>query len=352
MKSQNKRVLLNTGCFRTVLQSTAVSISLLLVPIALAEGGNNSPQVTIQNNTMTSQGAGVAINGSANNSTINSNQNTLTTGTNNNQLSSPATGGNSVLLLPRNPLPLSNAALGRSNFGVQFGVQNNPILGGLSTPGLLGGGQSALGWFAQAALTVPFGKIPDGVLNNTQSTQLDELRQKDLEDRRNIFGNLSAPTTSDDASQPYNTKVNAKVVGMGAYNYATIPSSKISLPESLENGSGITDLKVAQPKLLALTPAEVFTKPLNLGSKVGVIEAGNEYAYLGHTHSGWVKILLPNGIEGWTSSRFEYIKRDYTQIDALAVDPTMAKREKTASLLSSDKNEKMEKKTAHVQDVP
>lgn len=289
-------------------------------------------------NIMQAKETGVAVNGDADGASINSNKNVLSTGNNTNMnliaptLLTPTTssggggglgvGGNAVLMLPRNPLPLPNAMLGRSNLGVQFGLQNNPILSSL---GRFGGNQSALGWFLQAGLTIPFGKVPD-TLVNPRNAQLDDARQKSLEASRNVLGDIvpKAPSGVD-----VKTDLNGKIVGMGAYNYSTIPSSKINLPDSLNT---LTEggVKLAPPKLLAISPADVFSKPLNTGERVGVIEVGSEYPYLGHTRSGWIKVLLPNGMEGWTSTRFEYIKHDFTEIDTLALDPNAGKKEKTA----------------------
>ncbi len=319
---------------KTILISMACLHVLTTLPLALAA---NTPSSQIQAQNATN--AGVAVNGAVTGSNLNNNQNSLTTGNNANLnlLNPNAVGGNggaSVLMLPRNPLPLSNALLGRSNFGVQFGLQNNPILGNLS--GLGGGSQNALGWFLQGGVTIPFGKIPEPLKNDAQAAQLDNMREQNLERRRNIFANVDPGNNNNTSNGTnYSTTVQGKVAGMGAYNYATIPSSKINLPAGLQDAT--TDLKSAQPKLLALSPADVYSKPLNVGEKIGVVEVGSEYPYLGHTHSGWVKILLPNGSEGWTSTRFEYIKHDYTEIDSLALDPEVVKNMKTAIHLPVDK---------------
>jgi hypothetical protein len=225
-------------------------------------------------------------------------------------------------MLPRNPLPLGNAGLGRSNFGLQFGLQNNPILSGLGR-----GGGNALGWFMQAGLTIPFGKIPDIYRNQASQPSLDtDVRQARQEQQRNLF-NPGGPNNS---MQPgsIKTNVNGRIMSMGAYNYATIPNTKIPLPDNLSGA--VSDLKLQSPKIVALTSAEVYSKPLNVGEKIGTVEVGNEYAYLGHTKSGWVKLLMPNGKEGWTSTTFEYLKNDYTEIDDLALSVPSVKREKTA----------------------
>ncbi len=315
---------------------------------AQQEGGQSGNQNFQANQT------GVAINGDATGSSVVNNENHITTGsnTNQNQLNSNNTnlnsnanmsqnlnqsynqnllqpvliapsnavggqgvGGNSMLVMPRNPLPLPNANLGRSNFGLQFGLQNNP---GLSS---FAGRQNALGWFLQAGLTIPFGKIPD-VYRNPQLGKLDDVRRETMDRERQVFGNVSpnAPQVS--------TSVQGKVVGLQAYNYSTIPSPKVAIPTNIE--SAATEARAHQPKLLALKPGEAFTRPLDTGEKLGVVEVGREYAYLGHTRSGWIKILLPNGKEGWTNAQFEFIKYDYTEIDALADNVIFNPQQKTA----------------------
>ena len=299
-------------------------------------------------NAMISQDTGVAVNGSANDSSINNNQNTMTNGNNTNTnliaptsvnlsdtrvnpvLYSPTQGGNSVMVMPRNPLPLPNAALGRSNFGFQFGAQNFPGMGGLT------GNGNALGWFMQGGVTIPFGKIPDA-FNTAKNSRLDDIRQDSQDRERMVFGNLQPRGQN---TNQVKTDVQGKVMGLGAYNLSTLPASKINLPGQSPE-SLIGEIKLPQPKVLALEPADVYTKPLNTGEKIGAIDVGNEYPYLGHTRSGWVKLLLPNGMEGWTSTHFEYIKNDFTEVDSLAVDPQVAGREKTAKL--PDKNQKGER---------
>jgi hypothetical protein len=57
---------------------------------------------------------------------------------------------------------------------------------------------------------------------------------------------------------------------------------------------------------------------------MAMIEPGVEYPYLGHTQTGWIKILLPNGIPGWSKTAFEYIKFDYTEVDELREGVTVA----------------------------
>lgn len=355
-----------TGRFTRKLHHNLLVVSLLVGTIlapafsipAQAEtvtGAGNTVNNQVTNNTsnttennLQAKDTGVAVNGGVSGSSINSNANNLTTGNNTNlNVISPETtirnaiaggsgvGGNSVLMMPRNPLPLPNAALGRSNFGLQFGLQNYPVLGNL---GSLGGKQGALGWFMQAGLTVPFGKIPEPYQTG-QMAKLDDMREESLARSRNVFGKL-APTGKpalDVNGKGYDTKVQGKIVGMGAYNYSTLPSAKINLPAG---DSALDAEKLTQPKLLALSPAEVYDRPLNTGEKVGVVEVGNEYAYLGHTKSGWIKVLLPNGKPGWTSTRFEYIKNDFTEIDSLALDPKAGGREKTAISLPNTLKDK------------
>lgn len=306
---------------------------------------NNAP-----NNNLQAEDTGVAINGEVKDSTVNNNKNDLTTGNNTNlNLIAPSTsvntptqnaaaalgglGGNAVLMMPRNPLPLSNAALGRSNFGLQFGLQNNPILGGLNG---FGGNQNALGWFLQGGVTIPFGKIPDVL--RAKNAQFDDLRQQHMDQQRHVIGQIAPSNSQKDVDGfGYQKKVKARVSGMSAYNYNTIPSSKITLPDDM-SAIGLEG-KLAPPKLLALSPAEVYSRPLNTGDRIGIIEVGNEYPYLGHTRSGWVKVLLPNGSTGWTSTHFEYIKNDYTEIDDLAVDPAAGSKTKTAHRQSAKKVE-------------
>jgi hypothetical protein len=98
--------------------------------------------------------------------------------------------------------------------------------------------------------------------------------------------------------------------------------------------------------VLALAPSDAYTQPLDTGQKAGVIEAGKEYVYLGHTSSGWVKLLLPTGSEAWTVGRFEYVKYDFTQIDALA---SRTGRSRTTAQVPTNLESIMEKApdTAH-----
>lgn len=334
----------------------ALTLLLLPYPSVWASGqesggqtaATNSQNPTGNTNAMVSSETGVAVNGDVDSSSINSNQTTVTTGSNTNMnvvaptLLTPTqslanggsaaggAGGSAVLMLPRNPLPLSNAALGRSNFGLQFGLQNYPALGNLG--GINSGGSNALGWFLQAGVTIPFGKIPSA-LTNKQHARIDDLRQQQMARERDVFGTMATQKPAhQNPPVNYNTDVRGKISGMGAYNFTTLPSAKINLPNGLDSLPNLGEIKMTQPRLLALSPSNVYTKPLNVGDKIGVVEVGNEYPYLGHTRSGWVKILLPNGKEGWTSTNFEYIKRDYTEVDELAVDPKARTREKTATI--------------------
>ncbi|MBK8189241.1 MAG: hypothetical protein IPK79_02200 [Vampirovibrionales bacterium] len=270
---------------------------------------------------------GVALNG-ANNGNLSNNANYNVGGSNtlnsNPVLYSPNTsgggsGGNSALVLPRNPLALPNANLGRSNFGLQFGVQNNPGMAALT------GSQNALGWFLQGGVTIPFGKIPD-VLANANTTQLDARRERARESDRRVFGDL----LPQGRVQAVKTSVEGQIVPqrLNAYNFSTLPAGKIDLgSSSISSLSGTPAVAAPQPKLLALEPGDVFARPMDAGDKIGVVEVGREYPYLGHLTNeklgaGWVKLLMPNGQEGWTRTPFEYLKFDYTQIDKLAVETT------------------------------
>ncbi len=269
----------------------------------------------IGNGNMQATDTGVAVNGSANGANLNNNQNSLE---NRNQVNavllSPnqAGGGNSALIMPRNPLPMPNAALGRSNFGLQFGVQNNPGLSALT------GGGNSLGWFLQAGLSIPFGRIPD-VYRNPDSARMDEQRMRKQGEERLVFekrkGGADPKLAATSGKRPDDD-------GLSAYNYATVPSARLT-------GAGVPDAQIApigmpQPRVLALAPADVYTRPLNTGERIGFVEVGREYPYLGHTRSGWVKVLMPNGAEGWVSTHFEYLKYDFTEVDTLAVDPKAA----------------------------
>lgn len=221
-------------------------------------------------------------------------------------------GGSSALVLPRNPLALPNASLGRSNFGLQFGVNNNP---GFSNIFGNNGKGDSLGWFMQGGLTIPFGKIPD-VIANPRNAQLDDTRQRRLEDSRQVFGNAQPN------QQQAQTNVQGRVVSLNAYNYATSPSPKVaSLANTVKSLE--TEKNLAAPKVLALADSTVFSKPLGKGEKVGAIALGEEYRYIGHTNSGWVKIILPNGREGWAKGQFEYLKNDYTEIDTITLHNTL-----------------------------
>ncbi|MGE0201111.1 MAG: SH3 domain-containing protein [Candidatus Melainabacteria bacterium] len=274
---------------------------------------------------------GVCVNGS-NSGNLNNNQNAnAVTSSNSNQnvlnpvLYSPTSsngggGGNSALVLPRNPLALPNANYGRSNFGLQFGVNNNPALSALT------GNSNALGWFLQGGVTIPFGKIPD-VLKNSSNAKLDELRMDRQDASRRVFGNVGPTASANRGTVHVNKSVQGAIYGLDAHNYTTVPSAKLSVPGTLtsmmsaQTPLAASSAKGVEPKVLALAEAHVFSHPLNTGDDIGSVEVGHEYPYLGHTKSGWVKILLPNGKTGWTSTNWEYIKLDYTQVDDLAVDP-------------------------------
>ncbi len=321
---------LNQAKLAATLGISIISVAALSTHFVWADVTANTGIVDnsiLGNNSMQAEDTGVAINGPVQDSNVNNNQNenNISSSNQNANIVQPVMiapnssgggrGGSAALVLPRNPLPMPNASLGRSNFAMQFGVNNNPGMAALT------GGDTALGWFAQAGVTIPFGKIPD-IYRNQNSSKLDDIRQKQLDNRRNVFGGVQpAPTIPSQSDQ----KVRGRIVGLSAYNRTSIPSAKIGA-ESLSSSSFLDHVSIPQPKVLALTPAEVFTRPLNTGEKIGAIEVGKEYPYLGHTRSGWVKVLLPNGSEGWTSTNFEYIKYDFTEIDSLAVDPQMEQK--------------------------
>jgi len=255
---------------------------------------------------------GLGIIGNINKSNINDNQ--ATGGNSVNNVYVPTGGGTSAIVLPRNPLTLVTPQnTGQSVFGFQAGVQNNPYPTSIGTMG----GTSALGWFAQGGVTIPFGKIPSILRNNSNTA--DDARQLGLDQDRNVFGQVN-PQLQQQPIQAQ-TNVNGRLIGMNAYSYATTPTGKISVPGSIELGGKETPY---QPKLLALAPGDVFTRPLNTGEKAGVVEVGKEYPYLGHIRPqgkqpAWIKILMPDGTEGWVSSKFEFVKTDYTEVDDLAV---------------------------------
>jgi hypothetical protein len=245
-----------------------------------------------------------------------------TTGNNTNQVQAsvynPNGGGSAALVLPRNPLSLSNALMGRSNFGLQFGLQNNPNPWGGGSGG--SGLASSLGWFVQGGVTIPFGKIPAPFRN--QGSFVDDARQLGLDRDRNVFGQAN----SNPEQLQTRTNVGGRIIGLNAYNYSTVPTGKIGggLPAAIEFGKDGS--KPYQPKLLALAAGDVYTRPLNTGERTGVVEIGKEYPYLGHIRAqgsqpGWIKILMPNGTEGWVSTKFEFVKTDFTEIDDLAVAP-------------------------------
>ncbi len=258
----------------------------------------------------------VGLNGSTNNGNINGNQNSLSNqnqNANQTQVYSPtqalSTGGTSALVLPRNPLALPNANLGRSNFGLQFGLNNNPILGNLNS---VNGKTDAMSWFLQGGLTIPFGKIPD-IIANPRNNQLDDIRQQRMMDEREVFGSLQN-------QQNARANVQGKVVRLNAYNYATTASPKLEgIRDGLKQVESDKASLLNAPKVLALADAEVFSKPLGKGDKVGMTTTGEEYRYIGHTNSGWVKIIMSNGREGWVKGQFEYLKSDYTEVDVVTL---------------------------------
>jgi hypothetical protein len=287
----------------------------------------------IGNGSMRAQDTGIAVNGSKikdSNLNNNQNQNSNINLVQPNVIGHENRGGSAALVLPRNPLPMPNAALGRSNFGLQMGVQNNP---GLPT---MGGAANALGWFMQAGLTIPFGKIPE-VYNNPNRASLDDDRKQQLQASRNVFGDSKSGQNNNAGK-----KVSGKVVGLSAYNYTTTPSGRVNP----SGGPSLGKIEIPQPRVLALAPSDAYTQPLDTGQKAGVIEAGKEYVYLGHTSSGWVKLLLPTGSEAWTVGRFEYVKYDFTQIDALA---SRTGRSRTTAQVPTNLESIMEKApdTAH-----
>lgn len=339
---QFKSILASSFCFST--------LGILLFPLQglategqdAAQGSSDASQTPTtvhidEVRNMQADGAGVAVNGTVSDANLNNNQNA---NANYNIISpklspvflNPTQGGSSAsaLVMPRNPLSLPNAVLGRSNFGLQFGVQNYPSLTGGTAVG--NGSSNALGWFMQGGVTIPFGKIPD-VATNPRSARLDDVRQENQQRDRMVFGNTQ-PSQAQPSAPAAQTQVQGKVMGLSAYNFSTLPAAKINLPEGMPDTIG-GEATLTQPKLLGLMPSTVYSKPLNTGAKVGVIEVGNEYPYLGHTRSGWVKVLLPNGTQGWTQSNFEYIKHDFTEIDNLALHHPVSAPQRTASRLSS-----------------
>jgi hypothetical protein len=298
-----------------VLPIVLVCLGLLKSPAVFSAEVDNS---VIGNNNMTVEKAGVAINGNTAQSTINNNQNTVSSGSNTNQnlvqpvIMAPAhsQGGSSALVLPRNPLSIQNAALGRSAFHLQFGLNNNP---GFSS--IFRGSGNALGWFMQGGVSIPFGKIPD-ILAHPRNGPWDDVRMERLDADRQVFGRIQRSERSE-------SNVQGRVVSMNAYHYATTPSPKI------DNASGSLKLdtlhtveagkNLSVPKILALVDTTVFSKPLGKGEPVGRLSTGDEMRYIGHTNSGWVKIMLADGRVGWTQGHFEYLKSDYTEIDVITL---------------------------------
>lgn len=250
-----------------------------------------------------------AINGNVSGSNIVGTNVGVTTGANTNQntnqtlVSSPAqaVGGSSALVLPRNPLMLSNANLGRSNFGLQFGLNNNPVFGSIFGKGA----GNALGWFMQGGVTIPFGKIPD-IIAHPQNNQMDNQRLQRLDDDRQVFGALTPAARS---------TVEGRVI-MNAYSPSTVALPKVgSMQDTLKavevKAEGIT------PKVIAWSDSPIFTRPLEKAPKIGMTITGDEYRYVGHTSSGWLKLILPDGRQGWSKGQFEHLKNDFTQIDEI-----------------------------------
>lgn len=315
-------------------------LSISSKPAAYAQDAANlgaANDSIIGNGNMSATDTGVAVNGSANDSNINNNQNTLVNGGNtvgvstqsqNNNLLQPvvvspsqAQGGVSALVMPRNPLHIPNASLGRKNFGMQFGVNNNPAISGLN------GGQSALGWFMQAGVNIPFGKIPEPFGNPATSAQLDN-RQRFLDRDRNVFAQMAPSANVAARQQPSGVKnVQGEVLqnGLSAYNHSSITADKLTPGSTLRNSLELPLIQSSRPRVLAMGRGMVFTKPMEEGGSIALVEHGAEYIYLGHTQSGWIKILLPNGKAGWSNAPFEYVKFDYTQVDALAELPQSEK---------------------------
>ncbi len=292
---------------------------------------------TIGSNNATCTETGTCINGSADGSNINDVNTSVQTGDNTNQnsvstvLYSPtssgggaANGGNSALVMPRNPLMMQNASLGRSSFQMQVGANHQAGLAALT------GSSNALSWFAQMGLNIPFGKIPQPIAQQ-HNRKYDDARARRRDANRDVFGRLASASGS-----AARKSVSGQVVrpaakrGLNAYNYGTIPANKIQLPDLNKNPLFEMN-QPSQPKVLALEPSSAFSRPLNTGDKVGLLEVGREYPYLGHTKSGWVKVLLPKGVEAWAQAKFEYIKNDYTEIDALAFDKIPAGKKTVAS---------------------
>lgn len=315
-----------SGLSRLLILVSALSLGTIVS--SWAQGVPATTSNTLNNSVC--DGVGICTNGSNVSGNQNANQNSLSNQNQNaNQTyvntpnQSVSTGGTSALVLPRNPLNLSNANLGRSNFGLQFGLNNNPILGNLNS---VNGKTDALSWFMQGGLTIPFGKIPD-IIANPRNNQLDDIRQQRMMDERQVFGSLQN-------QQNARANVQGKVVRLNAYNYATSASPKL---EGLKDGLRQIESDKANlttPKVLALADAVVYSRPLGKGNRVGATAMGEEYRYVGHTNSGWVKIIMSNGQEGWVKGQFEYLKNDYTEIDTVTLDNS-AETLRTATSSSS-----------------
>lgn len=287
----------------------------------------------VGNSNQTFDTVGNAVGGDANDANISNQQTNVHTGDNTNTASNAnsvqsvnqnqvapqfivpggtASGGNSVLMLPQNPLQMLPDRLARKLFQVQFGARNNPNIGG---------GSNSMSWFMQSGLSIPFGKIPEP-LRARNDSQMDLVRERLMDRDRQAFASLSPNSKAD---------VQGKVVGLNAYNFAAMKTAKIDPNTPTAMMATVAPLNspvnLTQPRVLALAEAKVFTRPLNTGNEIGKVEMGEEYPYLGHTKSGWVKVLLPNGEKGWTLDQFEYIKSDYTQVDELAEKITLPTRQ-------------------------
>jgi hypothetical protein len=315
--------------------SVLVSGLLVVMPVASAQDAMSSEAApgagAGQGGGMQATDTGVAVNGNADGSNINNNENNLSTGNNTNlNVISPYTtglgvGGTSVMVMPRNPLPMPNAALGRSNFGLQFGLQNNPFLGSSN-------GSSPLGWFLQAGLTIPFGKVPD-VISNAASGNTRAQVMPDSRSNKDVSGKIQP--NKERAPVEYRKDVRARITRRPSQDSTMILTGGLSNPSV----GTVTDIVEVAPTLIALASSEIYSKPLKMGQRIGTVEPGGEYTYLGHLRSGWVKLQLPSGKIGWTSSTFEYIKTDYKQVDTLSGLPTYnnASNEKMAAHLNSMK---------------
>jgi hypothetical protein len=316
-------------CSTRSLQAVVLASFVFLVSApAFAQVAQDS---AIGNNNGVFKGVDVGINGDASGANLNNNKNTLVNGGNTVGVSaqnsnvvqpvviSPSQGGTSALVLPRNPLTIPNAVLGRKNFGFQVGLQNNPTLSSVS------GASPGLGWFMQAGLNVPFGKIPEPFMSPAAQSQLND-RQHFMDKERNVFGQIAPGSANRGVPGNVGQKsVQGQVLqqGLSAYSPSSITTGKLSgaaLNPSAAAAMELPLLQANRPRVLSLGVAKVYSKPLLEGERLALLQPGEEYIYLGHTQSGWVKILLPTGKTGWAQAPFEYIKSDYTELDALTGD--------------------------------